>query len=154
MIEIIEATESDLSAQNIDQICGLLEPIFKKTNVGQSCNSFELRHLWESLLWKSTPATLFLLIDGPKILGLIGGFTFDDPLTKIRYAAEVMWRVSPEAGGQGWGLKLLQSFERWARENGCSRTVIHGSALDQARTNKKVSPLGYSQYQIEYMKEL
>ncbi len=158
MIEIVNASELDneldLDNETVDQICSLLIPIFQASNVGDSCNSFEFQHLWRSLSQQDPPSVLFLLKDGDRVLGLIGGVTFDDPLTGLRYAAEVVWRVSPEAGGQGWGLKLLQRFEWWARENKCKRVVLHSSTREEVAFCQKVGPLEYNPYQVEFLKEL
>ncbi len=158
MIQIVDANELDneldLDNETVDQICHLLIPIFQKSNVGDSCNPFAFQHLWKSLSQQDPPAVLFLLRDGNKILGLLGGVTFDDPLTGIRYAAEVVWRVSPEVGGQGWGLKLLQVFEWWAREHECKRVVLHSSTKEEIALSQKVGPLGYNPYQVEFLKEI
>ena len=159
MIEIVNANELDneldLDNETVDQICSLLVPAFQASNIGDSCNSFEFQHLWRSLQQNNgLPAILFLLRDGNKIFGLLGGVTFDDPLTGLRYAAEVVWRVSPEAGGQGWGLKLLQRFEWWAGSQGCKRIVLHGSTKEEVALCQKIGPLGYNPYQIEYVKEI
>jgi len=154
MIEIVNADELDLDIDSIDQLCEILLPAFRKANIGESCNAFEFRHLWETLLTQDPPAALFILRENQEILGVLGGITYEDPLTGIKYAAEVVWRVAPKAGGQGWGMKLLQAFEWWARDQNCKRIVLHGSAAEVCNLGNKIRPLGYRDYQVEFMKEI
>ena len=150
MLYIVQVQSRDLKRNIVEQICDLLLPEFRKNGIGDSCNSFEFQHMWDTLLKGERPAALFLFINDKRVCGLLGGVTFDDPLTGLRYAAEVVWCIDPEYRGMGWGTKLLQSFENWAKLNDCSRVVIHVSS----RRLSNCVPSEYFPYQIEFLKEL
>ena len=154
MISITEVKRKDLNSRAVDRICSILIPAFEKANVGKECNSFEFKHFWLSLLNGTPPAVLFLLRDEGVIVGILGGLVFDDPLTGLRYAAKIVWRVAPSHGGLGWGMKLLQSFEWWAKDHDCDRVVVSGSSNEWIDLQDKVKPLGYVPYQVEFMKEI
>lgn len=154
MVEIVRMKREDLDSETVDRICEIMTPIFKEAGIGRGCVAMGFKGFWDMMLSQVPPAALFLLMDDEKIGGLIGGIVFDDPMTEERYAAEVMWRVVPAAQHFGWGMKLLQSFEWWAREQGCKRIVIHGSAGHLEELGEKILPLGYAPYQVEFMKEI
>jgi GNAT superfamily N-acetyltransferase len=129
-------------------------PKFKQCNVGDTLSAFEFKHFWQSMEDEGRPSVLLLLKSDFRVVGLLGFVLFTDPLTGLRYAAEVIWNVDQGFVGEGWGMKLLEESERIAREEGCQRMVLHCSAMGMNRLQKKIEPRGYKPYQAEFLKEL
>lgn len=83
------------------------------------------------------------------LIGMLGGGLFTHPLAGSLYAGELFWWVDPDA--RGAGLRLLRSFERWARAHGavCLQMVAPTPDVEQLYTR-----LAFTQVETTYQKEL
>ena len=64
-----------------------------------------------------------LIVYGSPAVGMIGGIIYEHYFNREVVAQELFWWVSPKARG-GAGIKLLQAFEDWARENKADKVLM------------------------------
>lgn len=64
---------------------------------------------------------LLALVCGPSgaPVGVLLAASQEHPFAPIRYAAETVWWIAPEARGQG-AAEMLAFYEAWATEQGCA----------------------------------
>ncbi|SMQ65838.1 hypothetical protein SAMN06295905_1329 [Devosia lucknowensis] len=63
--------------------------------------------------------TLVALVAGTPAQAVLLASSQDHPFAAIRFAAETVWWVAPEARGQ-FASQMLASYEAWAAEQGCT----------------------------------
>lgn len=61
---------------------------------------------------------LLALVAGTPAQGVLLASSQDHPFAPIRYAAETVWWIAPEA--RGVGAEMLAAYEAWAAEQGCA----------------------------------
>lgn len=64
-------------------------------------------------------SNLLALVLGTPAHGLLLAASQDHPFAPVRYAAETVWWISPDARGQG-AAEMLAAYEAWASELGCA----------------------------------
>lgn len=107
---------------------------------------------WTALL-ASGAAVLFGLEIGGRLVGVLGGLEYPDPNDGDRVATEMFWFVTPSA--RGGGLRLLDTFEAWAKQRGVRRILMmHLHALKSAAFERLYQRRGYRPIEIHYCKEL
>jgi GNAT superfamily N-acetyltransferase len=107
---------------------------------------------WAGLL-ASGAGAIFLLEDENEIHGALGGVAYPDPHTGDLLATEFFWFVS--AGHRGQGLRLLKTFETWARAKGCRQIrMAHLVDLMPEKLEAVYKRLGYAPAEVLYVKEL
>ena len=102
---------------------------------------------------KSGIGRVFLLKQNDAIVGGLGAIKAPDLHTGCLMAIECFWFVSP--GHRGGGLKLLESFEAWAREEGCVKAaMIHLEDSQPGPLEKIYARRGYLLAERHYIKEI
>lgn len=108
---------------------------------------------WKAIL-SAGYGVIFLLLEGEKIVGAIGGLTYPDMNSGKVTATETFWFVDEENRGMG-GINLYRRLERWAREKGCaSLRMGHMIDLMPGKLKELYSRLGYRVIEVTYSKEL
>ena len=83
---------------------------------------------------------------GPDMVGMFAGYTTDYFFGPELVACDLFWYVSPAHRGSRAGLKLLRSFESWAKSRGVSEISAGVStAVAFERTGALLQRLGYTQ---------
>ena len=96
---------------------------------------------------------IFVIKKDGKIVGGIGGLIGPDLHYPRMIAVETFWFVLPEYRGEG--MKLLDAFEQWAKENKCDCVAMihladsHPKALEKIYKRK-----GYQLIENHYLKVL
>lgn len=85
------------------------------------------------------------------IVGMIGMFVYEHPLSGERIASEVFWWVEPEHRRGGHALRLLESAERWARWANAASVYMVAPTSDVARIYER---RGYFQLETTYARAL
>lgn len=81
------------------------------------------------------------------ILGIVAPFVYGT----IPVATELAWWVSPEARNSSIGKELFDTFENWAKEQGCK--LITMISLDE-QVGKYYEKRGYRLSERAYIKEI
>lgn len=96
---------------------------------------------------------LFGLLEDGEVVGGLGAIKAPDFHSRRCIASELFWFVLP--GQRGGGLQLLQAFEDWAREEGCSHAVmVHLHDSMPEKLQRLYERRGYKQVEVHYLKEL
>jgi GNAT superfamily N-acetyltransferase len=83
---------------------------------------------------------------GPDMVGMFVGYTTDYFFGPERLACDLFWYVSPEHRGSRAGVRLLRSFELWAKSRGVVEVSAGVStAVAFERTGALLQKLGYTQ---------
>lgn len=85
------------------------------------------------------------------IVGMIGMFVYEHPLSGERIASEVFWWVDPEHRRGGHALRLLESAEKWARWSNATTLYMIAPTPDVARIYER---RGYAQLETTYARAL
>jgi RimJ/RimL family protein N-acetyltransferase len=100
-------------------------------------------------LMTNDEATLLVIERNHLVVGMIGLFLFDHPLSAERLASELFWWVEPEA--RGIGVRLLRAAERWAADHGALRLQMIAPDPEVARLYER---LGYQEVERSYERRL
>ncbi len=96
---------------------------------------------------------IFILDDGERTRGAIGGIKFPDLYSGALTGMEMFWHVSKDVRGQG--LHLYKSFENWARENGCVLLqMVHLADSMPEKLERFYKRQGMQLMEVRYQKEL
>lgn len=109
---------------------------------------------WSEALYDTDHYCMFLVMDGNDVVGILAGALAHDPLTYRIGAYEFHWRVSSR--GKGYGMKLVEAFEEWARQQGATHVFLHGRTDkgDAQRVARKTKKAGYVISGFQCMKEI
>lgn len=92
------------------------------------------------------------LESGDELLGGLGAMAYPDPNDGALIATELFWYI--RQGHRGGGFHLLNTFEAWARRNGCKRiAMVHLTTLMPAVLERVYTARGYRHVESHYMKE-
>ncbi len=111
-------------------------------------------HNWNLLLKGNIGAMWRLVLDNSSV-GFLGAILMPDVNNGDLVATEMFWYVSPSYRKSMWGIRLLTTFEKWAKEIGAKRVVMahltnpEGEVLGKFYTRK-----GYTLTESHYVKEL
>lgn len=94
---------------------------------------------------------VFYVMDDDIPLGFLAGAAIPFMLGLDTIATEFAWWVDPEFRLNGVGSVLLEAFEIWAKEVGCS--MISLSSMDK-ETGKIYTDRGYTPREFTYLKVL
>ena len=128
-------------------------------NTSVSFDEATLRKRFTTALADESPIIL-IAEDGEKVVGMIAGILlssyFDDGQF---WAVEVMWYVSKEHRGTAHGKRLLEAFEKWAKEHGAHRVIMiagHYSVNTggDALLDRYYKRQGYRRLETYYMKDV
>lgn len=95
----------------------------------------------------------FVSEDKDGLSGFIIGAVPDHPFNSVRVAVELGWFVTKEKRRGVTGIRLLQTFERWAKEQSAAWTSISDVA-DIQDLGRLYTRQGYKLTERAYTKEL
>lgn len=94
---------------------------------------------------------VFVIQDGNKLVGMIVGGIQQTLFSKDLIATELAWFVEEEYRGNKISLQLLEMYEEWARESGC--TFVTMVDIDPLNNLQKLyERKGYSLKEKTYVK--
>lgn len=107
---------------------------------------------WRQLL-SGGYGVIFLLLDGDRIAGTIGGVAFPDICHGKLVAQEFFFFVAKDARGEG--TRLYREFEKWAESRGCAqiRMVLLIDSMPE-KLDTVYRRWGYRRTEVAYSKEL
>lgn len=101
----------------------------------------------------SGKGVMFYIEKDGEIIGGIGGIFGPDLHFPRSVAVETFWFVLP--GYRGEGMKLLSTFEAWAKDNNCSHVAaIHLEDSYPESLEKIYHRRGYALVEKHYLKEI
>jgi hypothetical protein len=118
-------------------------------------SGFDLKRfcsVWESWIGNGI-GTIFLLDDGEKIQGALGGLLYPDAYSPSLVATEMFWFVREDSRGKG--LELYRAFEGWAKEKQADQIrMVH--LLDSMPEKLEIvyKRLGFVPAETHYVKEI
>lgn len=92
-----------------------------------------------------------VLVLGEPAQGVLMAQTWEHPFGAGLWARETCWYIRPEARGRH-ALRMLDAYEAWAREQGCSR--IHMVSLDDNDVSAIYARRGYAPVEKHFLKAL
>lgn len=93
--------------------------------------------------------------DGQKFVGMIGGLCVPCTMTAEKEAIEAFWYVQKDHRGTTTGIRLLQAFEKWAKQAGAKRIkMMHLSDLNADMMRNIYLRMGYAPLEQAYWKAL
>ena len=129
------------------------ERFFAEGNLPGKFNKAHFCNQWERLITHADGAILGVFDDEGNILGALGYAIAPDFFTGQSVATELLWYVLPEH--RGYGLALLEAFERHARQRGAKFVgMTHLMSLQPEKLGAFYERCGYKCIEHHYMKEL
>lgn len=92
-----------------------------------------------------------VLVVGEPARGVLMATTFEHPFGAGKWAKETVWYIAPEARGRS-ALKMLDAYEAWAREQGCS--TIGMASLATNDVSGIYARRGYAPAETHFLKAL
>ena len=101
--------------------------------------------------------TIFVMMKDDTPVGFLAAFINEQGpiLAGTRVATELFWYVTPAHRGSSASVTLVETYERWAKDNGCklaSMCVMRNKYMK--RLGKLYEKLGYYKAEETYLKEL
>lgn len=94
------------------------------------------------------------VVDG-KVVGFIWGVLAELPWSRTPIVFDNILYVEPEHRGSAIGLKLIKSYEKWAKESGAKVVSLSiASGITEQRTLALFNKLGYELIGYQCRKEL
>lgn len=88
-----------------------------------------------------------------QLVGILGGFTYNDPNNDDLVAMEAFWYVMKEH--RGGGAKLLDAFEAWGKERGAKRITMAYVFTSMPEAVQRIyEKRGYRPLELHSMKEV
>jgi GNAT superfamily N-acetyltransferase len=143
-MRVVRATEHDIYAVAVITKKGMEESTSHvKVDVDYTTK------IYQEIIRKNSGA-MFLLKDDKKLVGALGCVKRNDLHNGDLIAIETVWYVHPEY--RGGGLKLLNAFDRWAKEEGCKKkAMIHLEDSLPDKLKKIYEKKGYQLVESHYM---
>lgn len=107
---------------------------------------------YATMISNGTATFLTLEVDG-KIVGGLGCIKYPDLHDGVLTAVETVWFVHPDY--RGYGMKLFDAYEQWAKNNGCKKiAMIHMVDSYPEILEKLYRRRGYRLMEKHYIKEI
>ncbi len=144
---VVAATIADLP-----RLAALAGEFSASSNHIRGFNMDRFVAVWETQIGNGNGA-IFLLMNGEKPEGMIGGIFYEEIYSGERVATEFFWFVHKDS--RGGGIKLYRRFEEWAVENKCVeiRMVLLADSMPDKVANF-YERVGYSKVETLYAKRL
>lgn len=152
-MNVAQVKSEYLTPERVAQIQAFMNEGFRGEKIERTFSPENFIRTYKTLL-ESGIGVLFLLLDGDRVEGLIGGAVSPDVLSTRVIAAETSWRVSSR--GKGQGMNLLLAFEIWAEFwAGADAMVVHTRAdrSERLKLQQKLVSRGYEMSGYQYMKQ-
>lgn len=96
---------------------------------------------------------VFVIESDGEITGAIVGVLTEMFMSNKVVATELAWFVSKEARGTPASIKLVKTFEKWAKQNGANYTIM-GDIKGITDLDYLYGRMGYEAAETAYIKEL
>ena len=107
---------------------------------------------WEYLLASGMGVIFLSEVEG-EIRGALGAMAHPDVNSGRMIASEFFWFMHPNY--RGGGMRLLQAYEDWAKERGCTEVrMVHLMDLGASSLKRIYERRGYEAAEIHYRKEV
>ncbi len=111
-------------------------------------------HNW-TLFLQTNIGAMWTMAKGEKVVGLLGGILAPDMNDGELMAMETFWYVHPDHRNSIESVRLLMTFEIWAREMGAKRVMMaHLLSSMPEKLAAYYERRGYRPLEINYIKEL
>ncbi len=134
---------TDLTESLIHGIKKIMDEGYKNEEFKREFNPIYFTRNIASML-SADLACLFVAEERSMVCGVMAGMVFPDFTSDVWMAAEIIWRVDPRMG-RGYGGKLYDKFDGWAREKGAQIFLMlsmHGK--DEQKTDSFYASRGYT----------
>ena len=101
----------------------------------------------------NTNMEIFVIGVGDEIEGALVGLLSELYMSHTVQATELAWFVTKEYRGKPASIRLMKTFEKWAKENGASQVGM-GDIEGISSLEKLYNRLGYKKAETVYLKEL
>lgn len=115
-------------------------------------NEFHFENVWRSLITHGLGTVLYEDDEHGKVLGVLAFVLNPDMFSGVPTAAETFLFVLPEARGSGLASRLLEEFERLAKERNCKEVLM--VSLSELEVGPIFVKRGYKVLETIYRKEL
>jgi len=141
-----------LRQEQVEGVAELGDEFMRSTGMPGRFNASHFIETWTRLVQNPIFA-IFSLVQGFQTIGSIGGIVYDENFTGDAVAAEQFWFVTKSC--RGHGLRLLDAFEKWARENGAKRILMaHINSPESIRSAVVYKRRKYRELETLFVKEL
>jgi GNAT superfamily N-acetyltransferase len=141
---------NEASSNDVKSLAGIASDFASLANVDLDCPLWISS--WENFI-DSGFGVIFTIANDDSIVGMLGGVAYPDINSGKKMATEFFWYVTPSARGKG--LKLFDSFEKWAINKGCSDIImVHLQDVMPDKLRKLYKRKGYKAIETHYMKRL
>lgn len=101
-----------------------------------------------------SPAALCLVLEADGAAqGLLLAVSFDHPFGPVRLAKDTLWWIDPGHRGGVIATKMLDAYERWSSERGCSFVGMAGMGEDP-NIDALLKRRGYAVAEKHYLKRV
>jgi GNAT superfamily N-acetyltransferase len=141
-----------LQVNEIEKLYPIADAFFSASEFLKAFNRDHFKQQWSAFI-NSGYGVIFVVEKEKEVVGCLGGLKFSDPNTGKMIASELFWFVLPDYRGNG--SLLLEAFELWAHQEGCSSIIM--VYLTDSMPNKVRSiyeSRGYKAMEIHYIKEV
>ena len=141
-----------LDIKEIDELREGAEMFFSAAGLRGAFNMEHFKQCWQTY-YALKIGRIFVIRDVTgKVIAGLGCVCVPDLYTGNLVATELFWFVFPDH--RGIGLELLDIYEKWARDEGCSEIrMIHLPRLMPDRLKRLYQRRGYRELEVAYGKE-
>lgn len=110
--------------------------------------------LWKSLI-ESGMGVIFLLFSEDVPIGALGAVAHQEPYSDSVIAQEMFMFINKDHRCGSGMLRLLRSYEQWAKERGCSQVrIAHLQDLQPERLGALYERRGYEPVEVSYARQI
>lgn len=116
---------------------------------------FSAPHAYELASRHIAERDCLALVDkvGDQVQGILLASAQEHPFARVRYAAETLWYIQPEARGGVAAARMLQGYEAWAKLAGCAFAGMAALATFPG-AGRIYERKGYTPTETHYLKVL
>lgn len=109
---------------------------------------------WQDII-DSKRGAIMAMFDGEKPVAGLGAVLAPDLNSNTMMAIECWWHVQKPYRSLGYGQKLLDAYEDWAKDQGATRIcMVHLVKLQPEKLGSLFESRGYSKVEVNYVKIL
>jgi GNAT superfamily N-acetyltransferase len=130
------------------------EAFFNESKIPGALHFEYWKKRWNEYISNGIGVIIASMVDG-KVIGMIGGLVYPCMMTGRQEAVEAFWYMLPDYRKGTYGIKLLQSFEEWAKfNNAVQMKMIHMAHIDPEKIQSMYERMGYKKIEVGFIKEL
>lgn len=127
---------------------------FTECNLPGTFKPIAFLHNWKGIMANNLGVMWGYYHKG-KVVGILGGLLTPDLMSGEMVATEAFWYVLPKHRKSIWSVKLLFTFELWAKQIGAKRIIMaHLLHAVSAKLSHYYVKRGYRAVEINYVKDL